>query len=43
MITRAEGWLQYESCGHNAMPLDPEFEMRVRELRRPYQPTRPTN
>jgi hypothetical protein len=25
MIIRAEGWLQCESCGHNAMPLDPEF------------------
>jgi len=25
MIMRAEGWLQCESCGHNAMPLDPEF------------------
>jgi hypothetical protein len=26
MIIRAEGWLQCESCGHNAMPLDPEFK-----------------
>jgi hypothetical protein len=26
MVTRAEGWLQCESCGHNAMPLDPEFK-----------------
>ena len=25
MATRAEGWLYCESCGHNAMPLDPEF------------------
>jgi len=22
---RVEGWLQCDSCGHNAMPLDPEF------------------
>jgi len=26
MIMRAEGWLQCESCGHNAMPLDHEFK-----------------
>ena len=26
LIIRAEGWLQCESCGHNAMPLDPEFK-----------------
>src|SRR3954454_7098889 len=26
MVTRAEGWLQCGSCGHNAMPLDPEFK-----------------
>jgi hypothetical protein len=26
MIILAEGWLQCESCGHNAMPLDPEFK-----------------
>lgn len=26
MIMCAEGWLQCESCGHNAMPLDPEFK-----------------
>jgi hypothetical protein len=25
MVTRIEGWLQCENCGHNAMPLDPEF------------------
>jgi len=25
MTTRIEGWLQCENCGHNAMPLDPEF------------------
>src|SRR5215831_7702586 len=25
MLERAEGWLQCDSCGHNAMPLDPEF------------------
>jgi len=25
MIIRAEGWSQCESCGHNAMPLDPGF------------------
>jgi hypothetical protein len=25
MVTRVEGWLQCESCGHNAMPLDPGF------------------
>jgi hypothetical protein len=25
MIMRAEGWCQCEGCGHNAMPLDPEF------------------
>lgn len=25
MTTRVEGWLQCENCGHNAMPLDPEF------------------
>lgn len=25
MMLRSEGWLQCESCGHNAMPLDPEF------------------
>jgi Zn finger protein HypA/HybF involved in hydrogenase expression len=26
LVTRTEGWLQCESCGHNAMPLDPEFK-----------------
>jgi hypothetical protein len=26
LVTRAEGWLQCENCGHNAMPLDPEFK-----------------
>jgi Zn finger protein HypA/HybF involved in hydrogenase expression len=26
MIMRVEGWLQCENCGHNAMPLDPEFQ-----------------
>jgi hypothetical protein len=26
MIMRAEGWFQCEGCGHNAMPLDPEFK-----------------
>jgi hypothetical protein len=26
LIIRAEGWLQCESCGHNAMPLDPAFK-----------------
>jgi hypothetical protein len=26
MIMRAEGWLQCESCSHNAMPQDPEFK-----------------
>jgi len=26
MVTRAEGWLQCESCGHNAMRSDPEFK-----------------
>ena len=25
MRMRAEGWSQCESCGHNEMPLDPEF------------------
>ena len=25
MTTRIEGWLHCETCGHNAMPLDPEF------------------
>jgi hypothetical protein len=25
MAARIEGWLQCENCGHNAMPLDPEF------------------
>ena len=26
MIIRAEGWFLCEGCGHNAMPLDPEFK-----------------
>jgi len=26
LIIRAEGWLQCECCGHNAMPLDLEFK-----------------
>ena len=26
LVTRTEGWLQCEGCGHNAMPLDPEFK-----------------
>lgn len=26
MAARIEGWLQCENCGHNAMPLDPEFK-----------------
>jgi uncharacterized protein (DUF983 family) len=26
MLARIEGWLQCESCGHNVMPLDPEFQ-----------------
>jgi hypothetical protein len=25
MPQRVEGWFQCENCGHNAMPLDPEF------------------
>lgn len=25
MAERIEGWFRCESCGHNAMPLDPEF------------------
>lgn len=25
MILRLEGWFMCESCGHNAMPLDPGF------------------
>jgi hypothetical protein len=25
LMMRAEGWFQCEGCGHNAMPLDPEF------------------
>jgi hypothetical protein len=25
MLNRVEGWLRCESCGHDAMPLDPEF------------------
>ena len=26
LLERVEGWSQCESCGHNAMPLDPEFK-----------------
>lgn len=26
MAIRVEGWLQCDNCGHNAMPLDPEFK-----------------
>ena len=26
LLERVEGWLQCDSCGHNAMPLDPEFQ-----------------
>jgi hypothetical protein len=26
MVMRVEGWLQCETCGHNGMPLDPEFK-----------------
>src|SRR5437879_6846596 len=26
MKMRAQGWFQCESCGHNAVPLDPEFK-----------------
>jgi hypothetical protein len=25
MIERVEGWFRCDICGHNAMPLDPEF------------------
>jgi len=25
MLERVEGWFQCDICGHNAMPLDPEF------------------
>jgi len=25
MLERVEGWFQCDGCGHNAMPLDPEF------------------
>lgn len=26
MAQRIEGWLQCETCGHDAMPLDPDFK-----------------
>jgi len=43
MIIRAEGWLQCESCGHNAMPLDPEFKCTCASCEKPHQPICPTN
>jgi hypothetical protein len=35
MIMRTEGWLQCESCGHNAMPLVPSLNARARIASRP--------
>jgi hypothetical protein len=26
MIERIQGWFRCESCGHNAMPHDPDFQ-----------------
>src|SRR5438105_593976 len=43
MIIRAEGWFQCESCGHNAMPLDPEFKCTCASCEKPHQPICPTN
>ncbi len=43
MIIHAEGWFRCQGCGHNAMPLDPEFKCTCASCERAHQPTYPTN
>jgi hypothetical protein len=39
MTLRIEGWLQCENCGHNTMPMDPEFKCTCSKC----APAQPTN
>lgn len=41
MVARIEGWFQCESCGHNAMPLDPGFQCACARCTLPLSPTLP--
>lgn len=41
MVVRIEGWFQCENCGHNATPLDPDFQCACARCAASPPPTRP--